>query len=179
MFCLIAATDWFKSAVRLVVSIGVQLDRPYLYLAAKTLFTRSLISFLFNLPSLIADLIFFMVCSTSPGKQSISLPAMRACTFASPCGKYLLIAFISKASVTLIPLNPNSLRSKSFTALGDSEVAKFGVGSMAGTDKCATMMEAIPASIKALKGTNSNESNCARFLLMIGISKCESTFTSP
>jgi hexosaminidase len=42
------------------------------------------------------------------------------------------MAFISNASVTLMPLNPNSFFSKPFTALGDKEVAKFFVASMEG-----------------------------------------------
>ena len=70
-----------------------------------------------------------------------------------------------------MPLNPNSFFSKPFTALGDKEVAKFFVASMEGTDKCATIMDSMPALINALKGTNSMLSNCSFVLLIIGMSK--------
>ena len=71
------------------------------------------------------------------------------------------MAFMSIASVTLMPLNPNSFFNNPLTAFGDNEVAYFGRSSIAGTDKCATIIDAIPASINALKGANSRLSNSA------------------
>ena len=55
-------------------------------------------------------------------------------------------------------------------ALEDKEVAYLGRLSMAGTDKCPTITEPIPASIKALNGANSIAVNCSMLLLITGIS---------
>ena len=80
------------------------------------------------------------------------------------------MAFISNASVTVMPLNPKSLFSKSCMAFEDKEVAYLGLLSIAGTDKCPTITDSIPASIKALKGASSISVSCSMLLLIIGIS---------
>ena len=77
---------------------------------------------------------------------------------------------MSNASVTVMPLKPKSFLSKSLMALEDNEVAYLGRLSMAGTDKCPTITDSIPASIKALKGANSISVNCSIVLLIIGMS---------
>ena len=89
------------------------------------------------------------------------------------------MACISIASVIVNPLNPSSLINKSLIAFGDNEVANFGVLSIAGTDKWATITEPMPAFISALKGANSIESRASLDLFITGISTCESTLTSP
>ena len=63
--------------------------------------------------------------------------------------------------------------------LPDKEVGVFGVLSMLGTDKCATITDPTPAAINARKGASSKESNAALDLIITGKSKCESTATSP
>ena len=55
-------------------------------------------------------------------------------------------------------------------AFEDKEVAYLGLLSIAGTDKCPTITDSIPASIKALKGASSICVNCSMLLLITGIS---------
>ena len=86
---------------------------------------------------------------------------------------------MSRASVTAIPLNPNSDFNKPLIALADNEVGLFSPLSMAGTERCATMTDSIPASIKALNGAISILSKASLDLFTTGISTCESTLTSP
>jgi len=65
----------------------IKLLKPYLYFAANIFLTLASISFLVIRFSLIANFILSIDSPISPGKQSISLPASMACTFASPLGK--------------------------------------------------------------------------------------------
>ena len=107
-----SVVDAFRSAAKLAVSMGCKLAKPKLYLARNTFFTLWLRSSQLNFPAAIASLTFSMLPSISPGKQSISLPAIKDITDASPLGKNFVTPFISSASVKVIPLYPRSLRNK-------------------------------------------------------------------
>ena len=105
-----------------------------------------------------------MLPGTSPGKHNKSFPAINDLAEISPFGKYLATPCISKASVKMRPLYPNSVFSKPFTVLADKLVGRFVVVSIAGTDKCATIILPTPALIISLNGYNSKSSNCGLVL---------------
>ena len=156
---LSALVDAFKSAAIFVVSIGCKFERPKLYLARNTFFTLSLRSSQLSFPAAMASFTFSILPSISPGKHSISLPAIKDITEASPLGKNLLTPFISSASVNVMPLYPSSLRNKFCTAIADSDVGKLVVVSNAGIERCAIITLPTPAFIISLKGYNSRESS--------------------
>src|SRR6187399_2527074 len=117
-----AGTAAFRSATRLVVSIGPVLPATYWYLAVKTLLHLVYTSSQLSLPSVMAFFTASMVCDTLSGRQSISLPAIKLCTDTSPPGKNLVTPFISSPSVKVRPLKPSWLRIRPVMLLYDNEV---------------------------------------------------------
>ncbi|MNV61862.1 hypothetical protein D3C71_1543880 [compost metagenome] len=86
-------------------------------------------------------------------------------TSASPLGKNFLTPFISIASVTVRPRNPNSSRSIPVTIGLEIEEGILGAGSKLGIFIWATMIAGAPALINSLNGNISKASK--RFLLNV------------
>ena len=61
----------------------------------------------------------------------------------------------------------------------DSDAGIDGVGSSAGTMRCASMIAGTPAAIAARNGGSSTRSRRARSTSMIGKATCESTVAAP
>ena len=102
-FLLNASTSLFRSCDKLSVFTYPVLLKPKLYFANNTFLTRLSISTESSTLFEIAFCIFWIDVGTSPGRQSISLPAINDCTAASPGAKYFATPCISSASVKDIP----------------------------------------------------------------------------
>ena len=75
----------------------------------------------------------------SSGSTTTSLPANSASAETTPGGKYLVTPFISRASVKISPLNPNSLRKRLVTILRERVAGRLGRSSRAGTCRWLTI----------------------------------------
>ena len=131
---------------------GFHLASPVWYFASSSFLTCSSIWDQPSRPSAMAPLTFEIVFSTSPGRQSISFPAISDSTLEAPSGKALATPFISRASVKVIPLNPISSLSNFVTDSFDTEATLFALLSMAGIKRCPIMVLPIPASNIFWKG---------------------------
>ena len=111
---------------------GLALIPTYLYFVSNTFLQCSSISSQLMRLLSIAALIFSITCSTSPGKQSISLPAIKDCTEDSPSGKNFFTPCISNASVKVRPWYPSLSLNNPVTFFLEIEVALFAAVSIAG-----------------------------------------------
>ena len=152
-------TSLFKSLVILVVLMGFKLASPYSYFAISTFLQCISISARLILPEVMASFNLAIAKGTSPGRQSISLPAIMDSTEAVPSGKNFFTPCISRASVKVNPWYPISFLNKSVTLFFDNEVALLALVSIEGMYKCAIITLPTPALKISRNGYNSKPSN--------------------
>ncbi len=75
---------------------------------------------------------------------------------------------ISRPSVIISPLNPNSFCSRSVTIFFDTVEGVFGLSSNAGTSRCPTIIAGIFFLISSLNGYNSIACNLSLSCVMSG-----------
>ncbi len=109
-------------------------------------------------------------------RQSASAPASSACTAPSSIPTVALTAFISSASVTIVPVNPSSSRS---SPVSWARLSVAGTSSTAGTTRWADMIARVPAAIAARNGASSTASSSSRVAETTGSPRCESTSVAP
>ena len=114
--------------------------------------------------------------SMSCPRQSASAPASSACTAPSSIPTVALTAFISSASVTIVPVNPSSSRS---SPVSWARLSVAGTSSTAGTTRWADMIARVPAAIAARNGASSTSSSSSRVAETTGSPRCESTSVAP
>ena len=154
-------------------------DKPCSYFACKTFFTCISICSQLILFCSMASFTFCITIETSPGRQSISFPAINDSTPAAPSGYTADTPFISSPSVIIMPLYPISFLSKLVTMAGDIDEALFALLSNDGIKRWPTITLPTPASMSLRKVYSSRLSSCVLVLLITGNARCESTSTSP
>ena len=128
------------------IETGFHFASPVWYFASNNFLTCSSICDQLNTPSAMAPLTFEIVFSTSPGRQSMSFPAIRDSTLEAPSGKALATPFISNASVKVMPLKPISSFNNWVTLFLETEATLLALLSMAGMKRCPIIALPIPAS---------------------------------